>query len=116
MSSPIFDEGLALYHSIQMSEKIGGALQVGATQKGVPHIRVDIRCFCACKYFIKKKNQLADVFSGQSHRGGRPLMTCIAAVLCMIFLLQKCKGDKTQQIYDTAFLFLFASKPIRYGF
>lgn len=55
ISSPIFDEGLALYHSIQMSEKIGGALQVGATQKGVPHIRVDIRCFCACKYFIKKK-------------------------------------------------------------
>lgn len=69
MSSPIFDEGLALYHSIQMSEKIGGALQVGATQKGVPHIRVDIRCFCACKYFIKKKKSVGCcVFRSKSQR------------------------------------------------
>lgn len=60
------------------------------------------------------KIQYRDAFSGLSHRGDRPVMTCITTVMydtsCASVKRWK---KKTQQMHNNTFLFLISSESVK---
>lgn len=63
-------------------------------QKGISHACINV-CYCCILVNISIKIQCCNPILGQSHRGDRPVMTCIGTVVYHSFL-HKHKEGKTQ--------------------
>lgn len=82
-------------------------------QKGTPHTQLNI-CGCFVLVNTVSKIQYRDAFSGQSHRGDRPVMACITTVMYDTSCINVKRLKKSnKQMYNNAFLFLISSEPVQ---